>query len=141
MTIADLILELFSDDPLDYDEISSVILGHSGELVNESLVQEEMRQFDSFQKNHDYREEEYGLEHIISGDVQWVKEHMEELIPSHPVFLDNVIKNEEYIAVIAISLVARASIQGGLISQEGFLINDIYLKNSVTVSLSKRFVH
>lgn len=128
LTAADFILEMYSDTPLDYEALFKVVISQSGGAMNEVLLNEELQQYDSFQKNHDYREEEFALELVSAGDLQWFEKHKGNLIPTYPIILDDIKKNEEYIAVVVISLVARAAISGGLTSQEGFLINDIYLK-------------
>ena len=60
--------------------------------------------------------------------MEYLKKNYDLLYLQHPVILDDICKNEEYMAVIGISLASRAAIRGGLTSKEGFLVNDIYLK-------------
>lgn len=62
------------------------------------------RQYDSFQKNHTYAEEQAFFEHIRNGDVQYIREKYEVITPPHPMVVNNLQKNEEYMAVIEISM-------------------------------------
>jgi len=128
MTDAEFILEMYGGGSPDREALFHRIIGKPEASVDKLIVEEEMSQYDSLQKNHDYREEEAAMALVSSGNVQWLETHRGALLPSYPVILDDIKKNEEYIAVIAISMAARAAIRGGLTSQEGFLINDIYLK-------------
>lgn len=93
-----------------------------------SLVGEELRQSDTFQSNHTQADENVLYQYIEQGNAEYLKKNYDLLYLSHPVILDDPHKNEEYMAVIGISLASRAAIRGGLTSKEGFLVNDIYLK-------------
>lgn len=93
-----------------------------------SLVNEELRQNDNFQSNHTHDEENILYQYIERGDVEYLRKNYDYMYLSHPMILENAHKNEEYMAVIGISLASRAAIRGGITSKEGFLINDIYLK-------------
>lgn len=93
-----------------------------------SLVSEELRQNDNFQSNHTQDDENVLYQYIEQGDAQYLRRNYDLLYLSHPVILEDPRKNEEYMAVIGISLASRAAIRGGLTSKEGFLVNDIYLK-------------
>ena len=53
---------------------------------------------------------------------------MDDIELPHPILLEDVKKNEEYMAVTGISLAARAAVEGGISSKEAFLYNDLYLK-------------
>lgn len=98
------------------------------EIQLSSLVGEELRQNDAFQSNHTQADENILYQYIEQGDVEYLKENYDLLYLPHPVILEEIHKNEEYMAVIGISLASRAAIRGGLTSREGFLVNDIYLK-------------
>ena len=99
------------------------------ERENQELVtREELRQIDSFQKNHTYMDEQLLYDHIKEGDVEFLEKQEFYEAPSHPIIIEDLKKNEEYMTVISISLAARAAIEGGLSSAEGFINNDIYLK-------------
>lgn len=99
------------------------------ERENQELVtREELRQIDSFQKNHTYMDEQLLYDHIKEGDVEFLERQEFYEAPSHPIIIEDLKKNEEYMTVISISLAARAAIEGGLSSAEGFINNDIYLK-------------
>ncbi|MCI9439951.1 MAG: helix-turn-helix transcriptional regulator [Ruminococcus sp.] len=93
-----------------------------------SLVSEELRQNDNFQSNHTQDEENALYQYIEQGDAEYLQKNYDFLYLSHPVILEDLRRNEEYMAVIGISLASRAAIRGGLTSKEGFLVNDIYLK-------------
>lgn len=97
-------------------------------LNRELVVQEEIRQLDAFQKNHTYQEERVLYEYIREGNVEALKQQEFDRMPSHPILIEDLKKNEEYMTVISISMAARAAIEGGLSSAEGFLNNDVYLK-------------
>lgn len=94
----------------------------------EMITREELRQLDSFQKNHTYMAEQLLYDHIREGDVEFLQKQGFYEAPSHPIVIEDLKKNEEYMTVIGISLAARAAIEGGLSSAEGFINNDIYLK-------------
>ena len=99
------------------------------ERENQELVtREELRQIDSFQKNHTYMDEQLLYDHIKEGDVEFLEKQEFYEAPSHPIIIEDLKKNEEYMTVISISLAAREAIEGGLSSAEGFINNDIYLK-------------
>lgn len=92
------------------------------------LVGEELRQSDAFQLNHTQADENVLYRYIEQGDAKYLKKNYDLLYLHHPVILEDPYKNEEYMAVIGISLASRAAIKGGLTSKEGFLVNDIFLK-------------
>lgn len=94
----------------------------------ELITREELRQLDAFQKNHTYMEEQLLYDHIKEGDAAYLESRDFYEAPSHPIIIEDIKKNEEYMTVISISLAARAAIEGGLSSAEGFINNDIYLK-------------
>ena len=110
-------------------DILGELLPDREEGENQELItREELRQIDSFQKNHTYMDEQLLYDHIKEGDVEYLEEQDFYEAPSHPIIIDDLKKNEEYMTVISISLAARAAIEGGLSSAEGFINNDIYLK-------------
>lgn len=102
---------------------------YTGDTVKESLITNEaIRQIDNFDQNHSFMDELTWFEHITNGDYEYMDNQVFSTTTSHPVILDNLMKNEEYITAISISLAARAAISGGVSSSEGFLNNDIFLK-------------
>lgn len=102
---------------------------HGESVVKKSMItNEELRQRDCFEMNHGYIDEKSWFDHIRNGEVEYMEKQAFSVVPSHPVLLANLMKNEEYIAAISISLAARAAIEGGVSSSEGFINNDIYLK-------------
>ena len=110
-------------------DILGELLPDREEEENQELVtREELRQIDSFQKNHTYMDEQLLYDHIKEGDVEFLQKQDFYEAPSHPIIIEDLKKNEEYMTVISISLAARAAIEGGLSSAEGFINNDIYLK-------------
>lgn len=110
-------------------DILGELLPDKNEGENQELViREELRQIDSFQKNHTYMDEQLLYDHIKEGDAEYLEKQDFYEAPSHPIIIDDLKKNEEYMTVISISLAARAAIEGGLSSAEGFINNDIYLK-------------
>lgn len=92
------------------------------------ITNEELRQIDNFQQNHTYMDEILWFEHIRNGDYEYMEKLEFAPAMSHPVVLDDFMKNEEYITAISISLAARAAMEGGVSSMEGFINNDIFLK-------------
>ena len=110
-------------------DILGELLPDREEGENQELItREELRQIDSFQKNHTYMDEQHLYDHIKEGDVEFLQKQDFYEAPSHPIIIEDLKKNEEYMTVISISLAARAAIEGGLSSAEGFIHNDIYLK-------------
>lgn len=124
---ANLILNTFSGKDTGIDLLESC-LKEDEDTRMLSLVSEELRQNDNFQSNHTQDDENVLYQYIEQGDAQYLRRNYDLLYPSHPVILEDSRKNEEYMAVIGISLASRAAIRGGLTSKEGFLVNDIYLK-------------
>ncbi|MDD3278713.1 MAG: helix-turn-helix transcriptional regulator [Lachnospiraceae bacterium] len=112
----------------DKDILDMVLHSTTSGETQDWITKEELRQFDSFQKNHTYKEEQALFAHIERGETEYLRSRSRELLPSHPVLIEDLKKNEEYMAVISISLAARAAIEGGLGSGEGFINNDIFLK-------------
>lgn len=97
-------------------------------VTDQESVTEEVWQMEAFQRNHTYREEEKLYRCIREGNVAYLEQHMEDIELPHPILLEDVKKNEEYMAVTGISLAARAAVEGGISSKEAFLYNDLYLK-------------
>ncbi len=98
------------------------------DVTKRESVAEEVRQMEVFQKNHTYQEEERLYRCIREGNVAYLEQHVDDIELPHPILLEDVKKNEEYMAVTGISLAARAAVEGGISSKEAFLYNDLYLK-------------
>lgn len=97
-------------------------------VTDQESVAEEVWQMEAFQRNHTYQEEEKLYDCIREGNVAYLEQHMDDIELPHPIVLDDVKKNEEYMAVTGISLAARAAVEGGISSKEAFLYNDLFLK-------------
>lgn len=97
-------------------------------VTDQESVAEEVWQREAFQRNHTYLEEEKLFSCIREGNVAYLKQHGDDIELPHPILLDDVKKNEEYMAVTGISLAARAAVEGGVSSKEAFLYNDLFLK-------------
>ena len=97
-------------------------------MTDQESVWEEVWQMEVFQRNHTYQEEEKLYDHIREGNVAYLEQHIDDIELPHPILLDDVKKNEEYMAVTGISLAARAAVEGGISSKEAFLYNDLFLK-------------
>ena len=97
-------------------------------VTDQESMAEEVWQMEAFQQNHTYQEEEKLYNCIREGDVDYLKEHIDDIALPHPIILEDVKKNEEYMMVTGISLAARAAIEGGISSKEAFLYNDLFLK-------------
>lgn len=98
------------------------------DVSSQNPIIEETRQLDAFQKNHTYVEEEFLHGCIRQGNVEYLKEHIHDVLLPHPVVIADVKKNEEYMTVTGISLAIRAAVEGGIGSKEAFLHNDMFLK-------------
>ncbi len=96
--------------------------------VSVSVLSEELRQYDSFEQNHTYVEEQAFFSYIRNGDTEYLKKNHEKIDLPHPMIIPDPVKNEEYMAVIGISMAARCAIEGGVTSQDALLINDVFLK-------------
>ena len=122
---ANLVLNALADHGADLLESC---MEENEEIHMSSLIGEELRQNDAFQSNHTQADENVLYRYIEQGDAEYLKKNYDFLYLNHPVILEDPHKNEEYMAVIGISLASRAAIKGGLTSKEAFLVNDIYLK-------------
>ncbi len=125
-TISEMILNQFCQEEIRLEPLR-LIAPKEDSYKNETTA-EILRQADTFQENHTYYEESAMDDLIRKGDVEGIRERFKYWLPRHPVVLKNYYKNEEYMVVTAISMAARSAIQGGLTSQEGYLISDIFLK-------------
>lgn len=97
-------------------------------VTDQESVTEEVWQMEAFQRNHTYQEEEKLYDCIREGDVAYLEQHGDAVDLPHPIILDDIKKNEEYMAITGISLAARAAVEGGISSKEAFLYNDLFLK-------------
>lgn len=95
---------------------------------SENIAKEERRQYDVIEVNHIYSEEIPLRNLVTEGKVDEVREKFDMYFPKYPVVIKDVYKNEEYMAVAAISLAARHAIEGGVPSKQAYLMNDIYLQ-------------
>lgn len=96
----------------------------SNQITDYMLYQE-----DAELENHTYSEEQFPLELLSQGD----EEGMHRYIHLHDIQYPNVMpmnskKNEEYMAVSAVSIMARTAIESGVTSVESFRLSDIFLK-------------
>lgn len=80
--------------------------------------------------NHTYKNEQALLEVVKNGDVELVKKNCaKEFFPPYPQVVNySTRKNEEYMAVITVALLARAVVEVGVTSLESFRLSDVYLK-------------
>jgi AraC-like DNA-binding protein len=79
--------------------------------------------------NHTFAEEEVLWELVRLGDVNGVEKMLQQQRTKYPLVIENnVKKNEEYMAVATIAMLARVAIKGGITSSESFLMSDLYLK-------------
>lgn len=93
------------------------------------IVEYIMNREDTLLLNHTYVEEQVLFDKIRVGDVDGLKQVLKNQHVNYPLLIeDNVLKNEEYMAIASITMAARAAIEGGATSAECFAISDIYLK-------------
>lgn len=79
--------------------------------------------------NHTYAEEEVLWEKVSQGDVEGVFKLLHSSRTKYPLVIENnVKKNEEYMAVSSITMLARVAIRSGITSAESFLLSDLFLK-------------
>lgn len=97
-------------------------------VSDQESMTEEVWQMEAFQRNHTYQEEEKLYDCIREGNAAYLEQHIDDIELPHPILLEDVKKNEEYMAVTGISLAARAAVEGGISSKEAFLYNDLFLK-------------
>lgn len=124
--LAELILNQFCQEEICLEPLQHIAA--TEESYQNETTMEFLHQVDTFQENHTYYEESAIDDLIRKGDVEGIREYFKYGFPQHPIVLKNYYKNEEYMVVTAISMAARSAIQGGLTSQEGYLISDIFLK-------------
>lgn len=93
------------------------------------IVEYILNREDTLMLNHTYVEEQVAMDKIRNGEVENLKQILKNQNYKYPLVIeDNVLKNEEYMAVASITMSARAAIEGGATSAESFAISDIYLK-------------
>lgn len=99
------------------------------DLSNSQQTQYRIKIEDEQILNHTYAEEEALWEMVRQGDVEGVESVIKLPRAKYPLVIENnVKKNEEYMAVSTIAMLARVAIKAGLTSAESFLISDLYLK-------------
>ena len=80
-------------------------------------------------QNHTYAEEQVMWDLIRMGDIEGVLKHQKAPKLKYPLLIvTNPKKNEEYMAVASITIMARIAIEEGITSSESFLVSDVYLK-------------
>lgn len=102
----------------------------AGDQLSEELVDYIFRQIDEDQSNHTIAEEHDFLMLIKYGDLDSMKKLLSNNIGvQYPlVIANNRKKNEEYMAIAAVTLATRAAIAGGLSCKESFDISDVILR-------------
>lgn len=104
-------------------------------MIKKEHLEYALRQEDEEYANHTFKTERELLEGIKSGDVDDVRKRCEKLFPAYPQLIQSSEKkNEEYMAVITISLVARAVIETGVSSMDSFQLSDIYLQKIASLN-------
>jgi len=105
--------------------MKEIIKDHNSQQQTRYRIQIEDEQI----LNHTYAEEEVLWELISLGDVEGVERMIKLPRTKYPLVIENnVKKNEEYMAVSSIAMLARVAIKSGLTSSESFLMSDLYLK-------------
>ena len=80
-------------------------------------------------RNHTFPDEEFTLGLLKSGDIKAMQKHMQLYDITYPqLFADSPLKSDRYMAVSAIGIMARACIDGGVISSDSFLLSDLFIK-------------
>jgi AraC-like DNA-binding protein len=117
--------ECNTDDILRYLEIDRTVFpSYDAQMVEYQLHRE-----DTLLLNHTYVEEQVLLDPIRNGDVESLKQLIKVQQYRYPLIIeDNILKNEEYMAIAFLTTAARAAIEGGTTSAEAFAISDVYLK-------------
>ena len=86
-------------------------------------------QLDSDYKNHALADEEYILNMIKNGSSYELQEALRRRLITYPDLTTGSDRRiDEYMAAGAITLFARAAIEGGVTTAESFLLSDVYLK-------------
>lgn len=100
------------------------------EKVKKEYAEYTLQKEDEEILNHTYKNEQELLDIVRSGNVEQAKANCyNNLFPQYPQVLNYAVKkNEEYMAVITIALIARAVIEAGISSAESFQLSDVYLK-------------
>jgi len=105
--------------------MKEIISGHNSQQQTRYRIRIEDEQI----LNHTYAEEEVMWELVSMGDIEGVGKLLKQPRTKYPLIIENnVKKNEEYMAVATIAMLARVAIKSGLTSAESFLISDLSLK-------------
>lgn len=88
-----------------------------------------LSQEDEIVSNHTYFKEQEYFDIVRNGDIERIqKEGIVGMNLEYPQLLKyNTKKNEEYMAVAAVTLFARTAIEAGISSAESFMLSDSYL--------------
>ncbi len=102
--------------------------------INRQNTNYMIHQEDILAKNHTYNDEYFPLELLRDGDEDGVRQYIYRSNIHYPQTMTNPKKNEEYMAVAAVSIMARAAIDAGATSVESFRLSDVFLER---ISLCK----
>lgn len=139
-----ILLELLTDIRKDIYFFETLLQNDETQDIEKQLVEEGIKQVDTFQFNHTIDEEMLLLDFIKEGDCTGIRDYLQRYHLAGPIVCRDVKKNQEYMTVITVSLMARAAISGGATSKECFLLNDVYLKRiseSSSIAELKKIVH
>ena len=106
--------------------------------MHSEVYNEAFRQLEIHQKNHDYDEEQILYNAVKRGDMEFLNANRKIIIPAFPLILGDQKKNGEYMAVIYISLLARAAVEGGVPFRKCMLYSDAYLRKIDTAGSEEK---
>ena len=110
---------------MEYDQVLEQMKKKHAEYV--------LKQEDGEVRNHTYKDEQELMDYVRHGDVEQVQYLVDHRFPIYAEVVQySNQKNEEYMAVITIALVARAAIEAGITSLESFALSDVYLQKIAT---------
>lgn len=92
------------------------------------ILLETLQQYDNADKNRSRLEEMTYLEAIYRGDVAYMRDNYDSIVPKFHSILNDEKRNAEYYAVFTISFAVRAGINAGIPFEKGMHCNNIYLK-------------
>ena len=97
--------------------------------MKKNYVEYTLEQEDGPVNNHTYKDEQELLDLVRRGESDTVRIAVDTMMPPYPDVIGySAKKNEEYMAVVMITLVSRAVIEAGITSAESFALADVYLK-------------
>ena len=100
-----------------------------------------LQQQDETIENHTHVDEQVLLDLVKNGNIENVEKYMQKNELKYPKVIEySPKKNEEYMAVVTVTLLARAVLEVGVTTQESFQLSDVFLKRIAKCSTPDKII-